>query len=110
MRLWDNRVGANHGCDDVFVGDCPETRSYDWAAKRAAIHVVVYSLSMDAGPDEANLGERVSLEISSDVFTWVFRQYCFLHQIHLMILMQLTRLDMYWSGLATCVNVWRSPH
>jgi hypothetical protein len=67
VRLWGQRAQRLDG--DVFQGDCPENRSYEWAGKRRAVHIVVYCLSTDAGPDEANFGKRAALEVQFDVFT-----------------------------------------
>ncbi len=80
------------------------------AEVRDCRHVSVYTISTDAGPDEAKFGQLVDVELSPHLLCWVIRLFCLQHQIHLIVLKQLVRLGDYWSKLATAVNTWRSPH
>jgi hypothetical protein len=81
-----------------------------WIYSLSAVHITVYMSTTDSGPDEVAATKQVEKLCSANLFCWVIRQYCVMHQLHLSVLKLLAKMGSHWSDLSKCVNCWRSPH
>jgi hypothetical protein len=72
------------------------------------LHLSVYFLSSDAGSDQNGAGGMIERDVAGKLRSWVFRQFCLLHQNALIVKRQLAALHPYWGQLAKLVNLWRT--
>ncbi len=85
----------------------------------------VWLFTTDKGGDEALCGKLIRRDINESLrvqpsptlplalhpafFIWHWHIFCMLHQIHLIVMRQLSRLGTYFSDLSKCVHTWRAP-
>ena len=47
--------------------------------------VGIFITATDAGPDQVAAHRQIDFETSGDPFTWILRQWCLQHQLHLIV-------------------------
>ena len=98
MRSW----GASVAADEI---------NYQLTDIARVVHLTVYLVCTDAGPDEAGTKTIVLGDTAALLTTWVVWTFCFIHQLHLIIKRQIVRADAsrLFGNTAMMTNVWRSP-
>jgi hypothetical protein len=71
-------------------------------------HIRVFFFGSDRGSDEVRADKLIRWDVKYDWFTWILRQYCLRHQLHLLTKAQFKRMPKYYGSLAKVVNTWRS--
>lgn len=98
VRLWTQAL-----CDcDSAVGLGPGSSP---ARPR---HLTIWIFGTDQGSDQKTAAAMMSADVRRSVSVWMFRQWCLLHEVALLVKGQLATLGTYWSGLAKLINVWRT--
>ena len=70
--------------------------------------LTVYVMCSDMGPDQAKCARMITQQLEPERTTLFFHIPCFLHQIHLIVRMSLSKFPTYFSSCAKIVNTWRS--
>ena len=62
----------------------------------------------DAGSEQVGCHNILKGEFADLLNTWYVRQFCFLHQLALIVKNQLAQLGKHFGDVATLMNVWRA--
>lgn len=96
-------VGARHWMQTDVWGDADDdTESHNHC------HLKIWIFSSDQGGDQQGANTLVMNDVFDALNVLMFRQFCMLHQVALVVKRTLSSLDPYWSRLAKLINVWRS--
>ena len=71
-------------------------------------HIRVMLFVSDAGSDQRECAELIEIETVGDPLMLVLRQFCALHQLHLVVKKTLEKDPTYLRKLATLCNTWRA--
>ena len=94
IRLW-----THDGEAELQMADAADERS---------TAITIWIFSTDQGVDQKGVATCMSADVRQKPFVWMFRQWCLLHELALMVKTQLVSLGDYWGSLAKLINVWRS--
>lgn len=71
-------------------------------------HLKIWLFSSDQGGDQQGSHLICMSDVADDATILMFRQFCMLHQVALIVKRTLASLDPYWSRLSKLINVWRA--
>ena len=72
-------------------------------------HVGLYLFGTDNGGDQQGCDVAIDLDFELEQLKIKFRNWCFLHQLHLIVKRQLEKLGKkYFSTLAKVIHIWRA--
>ncbi len=72
-------------------------------------HIVVYVFGTDNGGDQQGQDLELDIDFELELFKIKFRNWCFMHQLHLIAKRQLEKLGKkYFSTLAKIIHIWRT--
>jgi hypothetical protein len=118
--------GPNHWCSTIVAVLQAATMlehqwlgSLSWASEYlllAVLHMYRESSGSPQGADQRGCHKFMNSEFDSNSLKRLYiRQWCWQHQLHLIVKRQLETIDSitdlrYFATLAKCINVWRTPN
>lgn len=83
-------------------------RLHTLQALGSLLHIRVFVVTTDAGTDQVGCHKLMVSEAAADPHTWIVWNFCFQHQLHLIVKSQLAGMGSYFSTIAKMTNTWRA--